>query len=58
LFIIQAIVFFVWVPGQPIDWSYAGPVLIGVVVTLVVGEILLWLTKRRAVDRSIKEMQG
>jgi glutamate:GABA antiporter len=49
LFILQAIVFFVWVPGQPIDWSYAVPVLIGVVVTLVTGEILLWATKRRAV---------
>jgi len=47
LFILQAIIFFVWVPGQTVDWSYAGPVLIGVVVTLVIGEILLWWTKRR-----------
>ncbi len=41
LFIIQAIVFFVWVPGEPIDWAYAGPVLIGVVLTLIVGEFLI-----------------
>jgi amino acid transporter len=41
LFIIQAIVFFIWVPGEPIDWAYAAPVLIGVVITLVVGEFLL-----------------
>ncbi len=45
LFIIQAIVFFIWVPGEPIDWAYAAPVLIGVVITLVVGEILLWVAK-------------
>ena len=48
LFILQAIVFFVWVPGQLFDWSYAGPVLIGVVLTLVIGEVLLWATKRQA----------
>jgi amino acid transporter len=47
LFILQAIIFFVWVPGQTVDWGYAVPVLIGVVVTLVIGEILLWWTKRR-----------
>ncbi len=41
LFIIQAIVFFVWVPGSPIDWAYAGPVLIGVVLTLIVGEFMI-----------------
>ena len=51
LFILQAIVFFVWVPGQPVDWSYAGPVLIGVFVTLVIGEFLLWWTKRRTATR-------
>ncbi len=45
LFIIQAIVFFIWVPGEPIDWAYAAPVLVGVVITLVVGEILLWVAK-------------
>jgi amino acid transporter len=49
LFILQAIVFFVWVPGQPFDWNYARPVLIGVILTLVLGEILLWWTKRRSV---------
>lgn len=41
LFILQAIVFFVWVPGQPVDWAYALPVLAGVAVTVVAGEILL-----------------
>jgi amino acid transporter len=46
VFILQAIVFFIWVPGQPIDWAYATPVLIGVVATVVIGEVILWWTKR------------
>jgi len=46
LFIIQAVVFFVYVPGQPMDWSFAGPVLIGVVITLIVGEILMAVSKK------------
>lgn len=41
IFILQAIVFFIWVPGEPIDWSYALPVLVGVVVTLIIGEFLI-----------------
>jgi amino acid transporter len=41
IFIIQGIVFFIWVPGEPIDWAFAAPVLIGVALTLVVGEVLL-----------------
>ncbi len=41
IFILQAIVFFIWVPGQPVDWAYALPVLAGVAVTIVAGEILL-----------------
>jgi amino acid transporter len=45
LFIIQAIVFFVWVPGQPIDWAYAVPVLVGVALTLGVGELLIRVPK-------------
>ncbi|MDX9865673.1 MAG: amino acid permease [Anaerolineaceae bacterium] len=46
LFIVQAIVFFIWVPGEPIDWAYAAPVLIGVALTLVAGEILLIAAKK------------
>lgn len=41
LFILQAIVFFIWVPGEPVDWSYAIPVLAGVAVTLIIGEFLI-----------------
>lgn len=46
LFIIQAVVFFIWIPGEPVDWSFAAPVLIGVALTLVVGEVLLKLAER------------
>ena len=41
LFILQAIVFFIWVPGEPIDWGYAIPVLVGVAITLIIGEFLI-----------------
>ena len=41
LFIAQAILFFVWVPGQPVDWEFALPVLVGVVMTIIVGEFLI-----------------
>lgn len=47
LFILQAIVFFIWVPGEPVDWAYAVPILIGVLVTIIVGEVLLWWVKRK-----------
>jgi hypothetical protein len=41
LFILQAIVFFVWVPGVPIDWSKTGPILIGVALTIMIGEAVI-----------------
>jgi amino acid transporter len=41
IFIFLAALFFVYVPGQEMDWSYAGPIIIGVIITLAVGEILL-----------------
>ena len=41
LFVVQAIVFFVWVPGEPIDMAFAVPVLIGVLITIIVGEFLI-----------------
>ncbi|MCE1255199.1 MAG: amino acid permease, partial [Anaerolineae bacterium] len=47
LFIVQALVFFIWVPGTEIDWSYATPVLLGVLLTIVVGEVMLWASKRK-----------
>lgn len=48
LFILQAIVFFIWVPGEPIDWAYAAPILVGVLITLVIGEVLLLVSGKKA----------
>ena len=48
IFILQAVVFFVYVPGEPMDWAYAAPVLIGVVLTVIVGEILIAVSKKKA----------
>lgn len=41
LFILQAIVFFIWVPGEPVDWNFAIPVIVGVAITLIIGEFLI-----------------
>jgi len=48
LFILQAVVFFVYIPGEPVDWSFTAPVLIGVVLTVIVGEILIATSKKKA----------
>lgn len=48
IFILQAVVFFVYVPGEPMDWAYAAPVLIGVVLTVIIGEVLIAKSKKKA----------
>ncbi len=48
LFIAQAVVLFVWVPGEPFDRMNALAIVGGVVATVVVGEILLGRTQRPA----------
>lgn len=53
LFVVQAIVLFVWVPGEEIDQQAAAAILGGVIATLVVGEVLI----RRA-QRSVQPAQG
>jgi amino acid transporter len=55
LFILLAVIFFVCVPGQAIDWSYAGPIIIGVVLTLIVGEILIAVSKKNKALANDKE---
>ncbi|MEG1821372.1 MAG: APC family permease [Clostridiales bacterium] len=42
------IVAFFWVPGQPIDWGYSIPLIIGVIIFLVVGEILNHTSMKKA----------
>lgn len=46
LFMLQAVVFFVWVPGQPVDPTFALPVVLGVAATGIVGEVLLQAARR------------
>ena len=48
LFAFQAIVFFVWVPGEPIDWTKAGPIVGGVVLTVILGEVILAIQGRKS----------
>lgn len=45
LFIVQAIFFFLWVPGQPVDWRKTGPILTGVLLILGLGEIVIGVMK-------------
>lgn len=41
LVVLFSIVFFVWVPGLPIDWSFTLPVVMGIAITLIAGEVLI-----------------
>jgi amino acid transporter len=41
IFVVQAIIFFVWVPGLPLDKLYAIPILAGISMTLIAGELVL-----------------
>jgi amino acid transporter len=50
IFIAAAVILFVWTPGQPFDSVYAIPVIIGVIVTLIIGEVLLVVAKREKKD--------
>jgi amino acid transporter len=51
LFILQAVVFFVWVPGQPFDSATGVPILVGVLITLVVGEVLLVVARKSRAEK-------
>ena len=45
-FIVQAIVLFVWVPGDEFDPQATWAIIAGVAATVIVGEILIWRTQR------------
>jgi len=47
VFIVQAIVLFVWVPGEPVDGARVGAIAAGVLVSIIVGEILIRFAQRR-----------
>jgi len=55
LFIVQAIVLFVWVPGEPVDNTKAGAIGVGVLITVALGEWLIrWAERRpRATDTAL-----
>ena len=38
---LATLVLFVWTPGEPIDWSYTGPLMGLVVAAVVVGELII-----------------
>src|SRR6185369_4167560 len=46
LFIVQAIVLFVWVPGDEFNVQKSLAIIAGVIATIVVGEVLIWRLKR------------
>jgi amino acid transporter len=46
IFIAAAVILFVWTPGQPFDSVYALPIIIGVIITLAIGEVLLLIAKQ------------
>ncbi len=46
LFLVQAILFFFWVPGEPVDWSLCAPLLVGTALALGIGEFLVWRSFR------------
>ena len=41
IFTLQAVLFFVWVPGLPLDWGFALPVILGAGLALIAGELLI-----------------
>ncbi len=46
IFIVQAIVLFVWVPGEPLNITEASVISVGVLLTVIVGEILIRLARK------------
>lgn len=47
VFILQAIIFFVWVPGVETNWAKAGPILIGVALTIIIGEGVIAIARAK-----------
>jgi amino acid transporter len=45
--LIITIILFIWVPGYAIDWGYTLPVVIGVVVALIAGEVIVSRTMKQ-----------
>ncbi|MEG1868436.1 MAG: APC family permease [Clostridiales bacterium] len=50
VFVFTIITFF-WVPGQPIDWAYTIPIVIGVIISIIVGEVLNRTSAKRVIEK-------
>ncbi len=50
LFILQAIILFVWIPGESMDPMFTISVISGVVVIILIGEILISLAGKRRIS--------
>ena len=48
--LVAAMVLFVWVPGQPFDAAYSVPILVGLGLTLGVGEFIQRVLARKRVE--------
>ncbi|MGQ0335876.1 APC family permease [Halomonas elongata] len=47
LHVLAGIVLFVVTPGEPMDWDYAGKIIFGVLLALVVGEMVIGVGRRQ-----------
>jgi amino acid transporter len=45
--VFASLVLFVWTPGEPVDWTYTGPLIAIVIGSIVVGELLVGWSLRR-----------
>jgi amino acid transporter len=52
LFVLQSILLFVWVPGRPFDGNFAAPVILGVFLTGISGELLIRRAERSPSKRA------
>jgi hypothetical protein len=46
-----SLVLFLWTPGEPVDWSYTGPLFVIVAVAVLAGEVIVgWCFRRLPPD--------
>jgi len=47
MFLVCSLLLFIAVPGEPVDWSYTGPVLVGSIGCIIAGEIIINYQSRK-----------
>lgn len=50
LFVALAILLFLWVPGEPVDWAFTLPLLAGLIASLAWGEYLIGSAEKRSLS--------